>query len=211
MKYSRRFVGPGHCFFFVSFVLQVVIKNRHLYHMVARTSIAFILICIIWVALDPPRLVTGYSANYEFQWCASDYYWGNLAALAAAGLFLLSGIYLTYKTRNNPGLFNESRHISYILYNTFIVGAGLIGVSYGIANDEETLFILKSIGFIFIPGMSILLLFGPKFYYLICNHDMDMAIATQSSTESTHAMEDLIGALKDRDELWRALATALGE
>ncbi|KAI8848170.1 7 transmembrane sweet-taste receptor of 3 GCPR-domain-containing protein, partial [Chytridium lagenaria] len=145
----------------------------------------------IWVALllawtfipgQRPRLKVGQVANVgedgtfesilqtpicdfnAFKTCANisllvlNQLWGMTVMV----LTLISGIFITFRVKDTPSAFNESKWIAYALYNWVVIGVVLSGVSNFAVKDPDAVFVMEALTAIITQTGVIVLIFLPK-------------------------------------------------
>jgi hypothetical protein len=118
---------------------------------------------IAWHTNSP--LVPVHNSNpHEQYWVceAEEPLWGIIDVLANA-LFLLYGVLLSVQSRHIPTLFNEARYVAATMYNTLIVGGIAFAMGFGVANNNDELYIYKSLGAFLVFSTDIGLLIASKF------------------------------------------------
>ncbi|XP_014679990.1 PREDICTED: probable G-protein coupled receptor CG31760, partial [Priapulus caudatus] len=88
--------------------------------------VATVAYMVVWsVTGDLGQLDTLYTnTGLKYDICVNSW-WEHTATIARL-LFLLWGVYLCWVVRKAPSSFNESKYISWAIYNTIIVGTFLI-------------------------------------------------------------------------------------
>jgi hypothetical protein len=95
------------------------------------------------------------SINLGFTW----------ASISVKALSLLAGCYLTFRSRNLPRDFNESRYIGMSIYNMAALGAILIPILSSSSIDSTTRFVIRCFIIVLVVCSIESILLIPKFLF----------------------------------------------
>lgn len=132
--------------------MQIIrITNKQLLGYVGAICSPFVLLLILWSAIDPPIPSASHHSGF---WCASRSpaweYIINILALFG----LLCGVFIAVVTRNLPSLYNEAKFISLSIYNLLIVLVFGMALSYFLQPS------IQAAASVVIASFVILLAFG---------------------------------------------------
>lgn len=164
------------------------ISNFQLFKFVGVAFGIVAIYLIVWSAVDTPTpsTVTSASGQLIYRTCYSKYLFWQPVALGVLGLAFFTGIYLIIKVRKVPSTFNESRWISFSMYNTLVMGSICIILVYVLGNENPDIeYLFSSIGFIVGSLGTAMLIFVPKFYIYAQNPDMSWRDASISKPRNT--------------------------
>jgi hypothetical protein len=125
---------------------------------------AQIIYIAIWLAVDPVEKTYTDDSSRTFYWCAvragGSSLWSALLLAWDASL-LLYGVWLCISIRSFHGVWNESKQLGIVSYNTaLIAGVGLVAV-YALVKDENQFNILLGVAILLV----VFLLQGVLFFY----------------------------------------------
>eukprot|EP01130_Rhizamoeba_saxonica_P001978 TRINITY_DN11797_c0_g1_i1.p1 TRINITY_DN11797_c0_g1~~TRINITY_DN11797_c0_g1_i1.p1 ORF type:complete len:766 (-),score=175.62 TRINITY_DN11797_c0_g1_i1:31-2328(-) len=127
---------------------------------------------IIWVIADLPVLTTdttifpGEAINVVHMRCISENTFWKFLLFAVEGIWLLIGVFLSYKTRGYESKFNEASAIALSIYNILFFGIVILPVSQLLTLREDQEFLLQSAALILTSYGVLSSLFIPKFWAL---------------------------------------------
>ncbi|XP_033115375.1 probable G-protein coupled receptor CG31760 [Anneissia japonica] len=117
--------------FKVQSALRVRITDADLIKRLCVIQIVFIGYLVARTAISPPKVITVQSmSGVKSMQCSSD--WWDHAGTLAELLFLLWGVRLCYNVRKAPSEFNESRFISWAIYNETLLSV-FSGIAFALA------------------------------------------------------------------------------
>eukprot|EP00013_Stygamoeba_regulata_P024316 CAMPEP_0177664442 /NCGR_PEP_ID=MMETSP0447-20121125/20496_1 /TAXON_ID=0 /ORGANISM="Stygamoeba regulata, Strain BSH-02190019" /LENGTH=1047 /DNA_ID=CAMNT_0019170415 /DNA_START=50 /DNA_END=3193 /DNA_ORIENTATION=+ len=144
------------------------ITNVELLGWVCGLLLINIIICSIWTGVSTPQAQLSLESEKELLpkyhlKCNSDhnevFIWLSLGYAIA---MLVAGLILAFLARNVSSAFNESKWISFAIYNFCFIGAVIIPIMILLDNDQAARLILQSIAiFVAVTGF-VLLLCVPK-------------------------------------------------
>ncbi|XP_038068972.1 probable G-protein coupled receptor CG31760 [Patiria miniata] len=120
---------------------------------------------IVRTAIAPPKVETGISlSNLKAEQCSYD--WWDYAANIAELLLLLWGVRLCYVVRKAPSEFNESRFISWAIYNETMLSLFLCVATFFLQDlaNPDLLYIIWFLYGQLTTTVVLALLFGSKIY-----------------------------------------------
>jgi hypothetical protein len=150
--------------------MQIIkITNAQLVGYVAAIVSAFLILLILWAAIDPPRPSPSHISGF---WCASQSPSWEIIINIMALVGLLAGAMMAILTRKIPHLYNEARFIGLACYNLIVilVGGGFLAYFIQPAIGAAGGSIIASFVLIISFGAVFALLFVPKFcayFYLL--------------------------------------------
>mmetsp|Transcript_11368 Transcript_11368/g.31909 ORF Transcript_11368/g.31909 Transcript_11368/m.31909 type:complete len:875 (+) Transcript_11368:64-2688(+) len=133
----------------ISIVRMLVILAVHV-------SITLVLL-ILFTAIDTPT-VRHNSCKYEDAAEIIIY-----VIIGWNAIMMLPAIWISWKTKHVGENFNESKHIGWSVYNSALISCILLPIILT-ADDDDTVYLILSIGIIFGTMMTLSLLFIPKIY-----------------------------------------------
>lgn len=99
---------------------KIKLTDRQLSQRLAPILALYIVYLLAWSLAKPSHVIEmKMSGGLRFEECSVD--WWDHAILIFEMLFLLWGIHLCYKVRKAPSAFNESKFISWSIYNLTVV------------------------------------------------------------------------------------------
>jgi len=139
------------------------IRDGPLFVGVTSMWVLLMIYTAIWHATSPLRVVSASNSKEKYMLCESeDSLWG-IVDILANGIFLLYGVLLSIQSRKIPTVFNEAKFVAATMYNTLILGTIAILLGYGLANNNDDLYMYKSLGVFVVFTVDIGLLIGSKF------------------------------------------------
>lgn len=112
---------------------------------------------------------TGTSLGFKVPVCDSNsgYTPWLLVQLLYIMLFLISGGYTAFKTRDVPSAFNESSDITIALFSMIILATFLLPLNFLVGDNPDALVMIRGIGQCIMAMTMNACLFGPKCYYIL--------------------------------------------
>lgn len=99
---------------------KIKITDRHLLQRLAPILVLYIMYLLAWSLAGPSQVIEmKMPKDLKFTECSID--WWDHAILIFEMLFLFWGIHLCYNVRKAPSSFNESKFISWSIYNLTVV------------------------------------------------------------------------------------------
>lgn len=80
---------------------------------------------------------------------------------------MIIGAFLAFETRNVHSKFNESKYIGFAVYNIALIAVVIVPLSSVSEVSLNIRFIIRSIGILLIPAVTILTLFVPKVIHIL--------------------------------------------
>jgi hypothetical protein len=151
------------------------VRPYPLSYLIAMCAVLFtvqFIICIFWIALGTIKPVIVPDANDKkiaYVVCASNQS-NRIASYVTygyLGLLMLIGCYLTFRVRNLPKDFNESRWIGFSIYNTMLFSIIIIIVGYALNKFPITVMILICVCTLAIAIGAVSFMLAPKLWTLI--------------------------------------------
>eukprot|EP01029_Cantina_marsupialis_P007169 TRINITY_DN1793_c0_g2_i1.p1 TRINITY_DN1793_c0_g2~~TRINITY_DN1793_c0_g2_i1.p1 ORF type:complete len:1245 (+),score=314.43 TRINITY_DN1793_c0_g2_i1:69-3803(+) len=163
--------------------LSVSLLLRYMVYIV----ILDILILAAWVIVDHPDETTEIDQEEGFQVIQKTCETGQLFALVAAYKFVLviASCYLSFKIRNSPDRFNESKWIFLSTYNVVLVFAVVAPIIFLLPLEPATDDLILCLGLIFAVTGSQLILVFPKLLSGIKKSRVHDGKSTGTGTHST--------------------------
>ncbi|XP_041376919.1 probable G-protein coupled receptor CG31760 [Gigantopelta aegis] len=146
---------------------RVKISDGDLIKRLSAIVFVFAAYLISRTIVAPPRIVQGkdVSGLKAFQ-CSSD--WWDHSAVIVELLFLLWGVRLCIVVRKAPSEFNESRFISWAIYNEFLLSlflnVSMIFLKSPFPTNPDLLYLVLFIHTQLTTTVTLAFLFGSKFY-----------------------------------------------
>ncbi|KAL8567676.1 hypothetical protein ACOMHN_008984 [Nucella lapillus] len=116
-----------------------------------------------WTVVKPPHVVTVVMPDdKKFFSCSFDYW--NYSVFGAEALMLLFGVYLSFSVRKAPAQFNESKYITWSIYNAIIMGVFIITITQMMAATAgpDVLYVLLMLQVQVFDTIALALIFAPK-------------------------------------------------
>ncbi|CAH3141563.1 unnamed protein product [Pocillopora meandrina] len=109
---------------------KIKLTDRHLLQRLAPILALYVVYLLAWSLAGPSHVVEmKMPGDLKFHECSFD--WWDHAILIFETLFLFWGIHLCYNVRKAPSAFNESKFISWSIYNLTVVTFFLKITRYG--------------------------------------------------------------------------------
>ncbi|KAK6183213.1 hypothetical protein SNE40_010737 [Patella caerulea] len=127
----------------------------------------FIIVLLVWSIVDPPSVhILTTTSSLKFFTCAVTYW--HYAMYGGEALLLLFGVYLCFTVRKAPAHFNESKHITWAVYNAIILGSFIIILTQfmAVSNGPDVLYLLLLAQHQVLITITMVLIFAPKFWAL---------------------------------------------
>ncbi|KAJ3210104.1 hypothetical protein HDU67_005645 [Dinochytrium kinnereticum] len=144
----------------------------------------------------------------------------NFVCLAAMVATLAYGVFLTYRVRNTPSAFNESKWIAIAIYNWVVIGIVLNAIANFAVKDPDVIFVMEALVVILTQTGVAVVLFVPKIIEIMAgrgnNNDtfMNTGSSQGAADRSTNnasgysiaavdegkKVEELQRLLKDKDD-----------
>nr|XP_022313874.1 probable G-protein coupled receptor CG31760 isoform X1 [Crassostrea virginica] len=104
------------------------------------------------------------SSGLKFVMCIDS--WWSYSAYGIEIFMLMFGVYLCFTVRKAPATFNESRHITWSIYNAILLGTFIFIVNYFTAETvgPDLMYSLAFLNCQVVVTMTLVLIFVPKFY-----------------------------------------------
>ncbi|XP_056017298.1 probable G-protein coupled receptor CG31760 [Ostrea edulis] len=120
---------------------------------------------IAWTAAnDEHSEIRQTSSGLKFVMCSNNLW--QYSSYGMEILVLLFGVYLCFTVRKAPASFNESRHISWALYNAIILSSFILLIKHFIAESggPDLIYFLTFLNCQVIVTMTMVLIFVPKIH-----------------------------------------------
>ncbi|XP_061195604.1 probable G-protein coupled receptor CG31760 [Saccostrea echinata] len=120
---------------------------------------------VAWTAAnDETSKVVKTSSGLKFVMCTEN--WWSYSAYGMEILMLLFGVYLCFTVHKAPASFNESKHISWSIYNAIIVSTFILIVNYFTAESvgPDLIYAMVFLNCQVVVTTTIAMIFLPKFY-----------------------------------------------
>ncbi|XP_076442710.1 putative G-protein coupled receptor CG31760 [Babylonia areolata] len=120
-----------------------------------------------WSAVRPPHVITVVMPDSKkFFSCSFDYW--NFSVFGAEVLMLLFGVYLSFTVRKAPAQFNESKYITWSIYNAIIMGVFITIITQIMASSvgPDVLYVLLMLQLQVFDTIALCLIFAPKIWTL---------------------------------------------
>ncbi|XP_014677535.1 PREDICTED: probable G-protein coupled receptor CG31760 [Priapulus caudatus] len=122
---------------------------------------------LAWTLGSPSYAITIKNQDdLKIYYCSHD--WWQYAATLGQCTFLLWGVYLCYSVRKAPSSFNESKFISWAIYNTIFMNNFIVIIRVVILGSvgPDLLYMLHVIQLQVPATITLLLIFAPKVYMI---------------------------------------------
>lgn len=142
-----------------------------------------------WMIMDPPLYIHISTVDSIMYFgCSCKQYLGwNISIVVIEFFMLLCGIYLAYKTRKIPDLFNESLWISNSIATILLVATIIILLDKTNLIRSDVLIFLWSIGMLLATFMTMMLIFVPKVIILYSHSNNVNNYMNQKSQKSNNS------------------------
>ncbi len=147
---------------------KVAMKDNHLFKQVIAMAVAEAIIDAAWTGSDPLTIINIEITPNRFLACQSYYgglWLGAWGALKAS--ILCWGVYLAFRTRNVTTTFNESKAISFSIYNITVMVIVVIAVDRIVVGSVTVKVGVIVYSAILISVISLLALIAPKVALLL--------------------------------------------
>ncbi|ESO94286.1 hypothetical protein LOTGIDRAFT_161509 [Lottia gigantea] len=151
--------------FGVGSVKRVNLPDSALLKRLLPLIFVFILLITIWTGTNPPRVeILTLTNSLKFYSCSVT--WCNYTMYGIEALLLLFGVYLCFTVRKAPAHFNESKHITWAVYNAIILGSFIIILTQFMSESggPDILYLLLLAQLQVFITITIALIFIPKFW-----------------------------------------------
>ncbi|XP_041353707.1 probable G-protein coupled receptor CG31760 isoform X2 [Gigantopelta aegis] len=153
--------------FTVGMTKKINLQDSTLLTGMLRTVLCMIVYMACWTVIDPP-LTTPRTANNNLKFfeCVDSAWTYVINGIEAT--LLLYGIYLCYVVRKAPVYFNESKYITWSIYNAIVIG-NFIFISTKVlaaTTGPDTLYVLNLVLLQAYVTVTIALIFVPKLWAL---------------------------------------------
>lgn len=101
----------------------------------------------------------------DYYICSADSLW-SIISYSYKLIMILAGLYIAFKSRKAPVMFNEATVICIVVFNISFVSLVVLGISYGFTSqsyDPNIVFILECSGILYSVISSVSVIFIPKF------------------------------------------------
>jgi len=146
---------------------KIIIKDVELVYIVALFCALLWIYLAVWTALNPPYPAAVPYENNQFTTivkCISSSPGWYSGLYVFEFLFLLIGVFLSFKTRKIELLqFNESSSIAICIYVLVFLGFIFVPMAYFLTLDLNILFLLQCGGIVIATTTVIVALFVPKY------------------------------------------------
>lgn len=104
------------------------------------------------------------NAGLKFTMCTEN--WWSYSAYGIEVLMLLFGVYLCFTVRKAPASFNESKHITWSIYNAIILSTFVLIIVQFVAETSgpDLMYILYFLNCQVVVTITMVLILAPKFY-----------------------------------------------
>ena len=158
---------------------KVVITDAMLFRRIGLMLAAQIIYISIWLAVSPVESTPANDSSRTFFWCSvragGSSLWSALLLAWDASL-LLYGVWLCISIRSFHGVWNESKQLGIVSYNTALIAAvGLVAV-YALIKDENAFNLLLGVAILLVVFLLQGVLFFYK-YWQVCQLNEDGAAA----------------------------------
>jgi hypothetical protein len=171
-----------------------------------------ILICVVWFALEAPKVGLGVSVLVGSQWeapvtCSYGSTGAQFSSVLMAYLagFTLWGLQLAWATRNAPSKFNESKITAFVMYQTFLcslAGVAFVG-SLGAESPEATA--TGTAVAIVITGVGVVVaIFGTKVFAIYVG-----GATGDESTSTSATMNTVVPASGSTDDIVASILSSI--
>mmetsp|Transcript_43184 Transcript_43184/g.109073 ORF Transcript_43184/g.109073 Transcript_43184/m.109073 type:complete len:734 (+) Transcript_43184:161-2362(+) len=171
---------------------RVEITNLYLMACVGTMLAVQLLLLVLWTAIDarsvtmkvvdPDRPVLD---ELECSWSTVDIVFASLIA-AYWSVIILTGLVLAFLIRSvTYTLYNESKLIAFSVYNMFFFILLILIIEVVPIDDQQTVFIVRSLALILATFITVMVLFVPKVYYVLSNKSRDSGTHSFRSTLTT--------------------------
>jgi hypothetical protein len=166
--------------------LRVVhMPNSLLFRYLSLMTVCLCAYFAAWSALAPvqPKLVE--LQQVQFYWCANSGspLW-TIIVIAWDAILLLYGVYLCVATRNFHAMFNESKQLGVVLYNSTLIGGVALVGAYVFVEDDNAFHLLLSLACLLLCSMLLGVLIAYKLY--LCTQTMEtISISEKNSTTAS--------------------------
>ncbi|XP_013400587.1 uncharacterized protein LOC106166534 [Lingula anatina] len=126
---------------------------------------------VTWTVSARPTPVTMTTIdNLKYNSCRTD--WWEYVADSGVFCYLLWGVYLSFLVRNAPSSYNESKHITWAVYNTILFGSSISVIKQVVAVQQgpDVIYIMELIYLQVAVTCMFCLIFVPKFIALYKFH-----------------------------------------
>ncbi|CAD5123183.1 DgyrCDS11550 [Dimorphilus gyrociliatus] len=159
----------------------------------------------VWTGVGKPEVIwSKTSSDLKFKSC--DYGFWEYIAIVVEFCFLLWGVYLCYIVRKAPSHFNESKYITWSIYNNVILGTFMIIIERFIAfqRGPDIIYLCRWIHLqVAVTGMLTLICI-PKFYAIV-SKKKDDAINNDNFTITGRTVGPMVSAPTDVFEAGKPL------
>jgi hypothetical protein len=100
---------------------------------------------------------------------------------------MITAATIAFKTRNVPSAFNESQHIANAIFLLIFFAVIIVPLDILVQDNPNASIIIQGIGQCFLGIMLLVVLYGPKIYYIVSgkSNDKSMLELRMSTTQGT--------------------------
>jgi basic membrane protein A len=177
-----------------------VIQDKHLLVFGGLFLVPELVILTTWTAMEPmtvelfPSELTTDLQRNVFCYSPNALTFQLVLILYKAAV-LIFGMFIAVATRNVRSDFNESKQIGFSIYNIFFVSAVILPLLYFLPMRFDAYYVLANVLILWIPSVTLLLLFVPKLRIAINNPNQSGGASSTSSTGRSHiniVMENIV-------------------
>ncbi|CAC5374767.1 GPR158 [Mytilus coruscus] len=136
---------------------------------------------LIWTISEKVKTeILETSSHLKYEVCLSSYLVYAIQCVEA--LLLLIGVYMCYVVRKAPGHFNESKYITWSVYNGILLGSFLLILTHviGHSHGPDMLYLFKCLQIQVFATITLTLIYVPKLIALYRNEDIKKGSNTLS-------------------------------
>lgn len=136
-------------------------------------------IIVVMLLLEPARDIETYPSRSRVLLVCNTTVRGLMAPLSFDFFLIAMCTIYAVKTRNLPENFNEAKFIGFAMYTTCVIWSAFVPIYFGSESKIITLCICVSLS----AMVTLVLLFGPKLYIILCKPEKNNRSAFTTSTD----------------------------
>ncbi|XP_078355028.1 putative G-protein coupled receptor CG31760 [Oculina patagonica] len=168
---------------------KVAITDSVLLRRLSAIVLLYLSYLTVWMVIQPPSVEQGITADkLKYERCTKG--WFGYIILAADFVVLAWGMWLSFKVRKAPQVYNESRFISYATYNAMFIMC-FINVLSAVLRNGSSPTVAYAMEFAYVhvtASVTLVLLFSHKICLVMAMRNDYRRTAPQNNILSVNSM-----------------------